>query len=300
MSTFANRLPAKKSYEIPCVAFSVSYFLLASITHYGAADIILANSHPSFGNLPLCVSYEVTRVFLHAGVSLDSVQFSIAHAPREYDALWKFLKHLPPLQGKPFPERSGREAWEAALGDFQRGPRAVYMAGKLRYNSSSDPLFRFQLEPLRLDYSHRLGRRFGHDRFFEIDIPNLTGRQLPKALEQVEHLMSQVVIQWLVDEHHHFLERTWSPFFIKPKDRKDRKAASASGKSSTEDPEPVHRMYFFATDGSGFRDYGIQLESSQPHAKISTEVLLDCIRPTSENAAESYLKLFARTALGKN
>ena len=241
----------------------------------------------------------MTRVFLHAGVSLNDVQFSLAHAPREYNALWKFLKNLPPLQGKSFPERSSLAVWEAALGDFQRGPRAVYMAGKLRYNTSADsgPLFRFQLEPLRQDYSHRSGRRFGHDRFFEIDIPNLTGRQLPKALEHVGHLVPQVVIQWLVDEQHCFMERTWRPFYIKPKDRKDRKAAS--GKSSTDDPEPVHRIYFFATDGRGFRDCGLQLELSHPHAKISIEVLLDCIRPTFENALQSYLKLFARTSLGK-
>jgi hypothetical protein len=262
------------------------------------ADTVTAHLPPSLRVLPICAIYEVTRVFLHVGVPLNDVRFPSSLSFRDYDKLWKFLKNLPQLEGKVLPERCSRDAWDAALGDFSRGSRAVYMTGSLRYNMTDEsaPLFRFRLEALRLDASHRLGRRFGHDRFLEIDMPSLTGRKLPKILEVVGERGPEVVTKWLVDEHHHLLERLWKPFHIKLKDRKDRKAAS--GRQPAGDPEPLHRLYFFATDGRDFRD-GIFVKLSHKHMKMPITALLDCIRPTEENDWQSYLKLFARTSLGK-
>jgi hypothetical protein len=203
------------------------------------------------------------------------------------------------LQGKPFPDRCGQEAWDIALGDFGHGLRSVSMSGSLRYNSSKDsgPLFRFRLQPLRLEDSHRCGRRFGHNRFLEIDMPSLDGRQLPKALEQVGERGPEIISEWLVDGEHWLMDRLWKPFYVKFKNRGKHKVVSS--KQSPDGPDPVHRVYFFATDGRGFREGPIRSYMFQPHTRMSIDALLDCIRPTAENAQRNYLKLFARTSLGE-
>jgi hypothetical protein len=62
---------------------------------------------------PLQVRYEVIRIFLHASVPLDG--FVLPNNPRweNYDSLWGFLKGLPVLKNRPFPERSSKQAWAA-------------------------------------------------------------------------------------------------------------------------------------------------------------------------------------------
>lgn len=288
----------KANCEIACGEFFVSITsnILETITHSPAAKLPL-----SLRSLPVRALYEITRVFLHAGVPLINAQLSPSLDVNNYDSLWKFLRSLPVLQGRPFPQRCSQEAWDSAEeGKFRQGLRAVYMSGSLRFNGSQQPgpFFRFRLEPLKLDSSHRAGRRFGHDRFFEIDIPNLSGRHAPKILQQMGTSGPEIIIGWLVDAYHNFLERVWKPFHIKPKERRDR--TSESNQKSSDDPEPVHRIYFFAVDGVGFGDGRIPVDAStQPYTKISVDVLLNRIRPTRKNVKQSYLKLFARTSLGK-
>lgn len=264
-----------------------------------ASLIAIAELPLSLRTLPLCVTYEITRVFLHAGVSLKEVEFSPSPFLTDYDTLWRFLKALPNLQGKPFPERCSLETWEAALGDFHHGTRAVYMNGSLRFNLvvEARPLFRLQLGALRLDSSHRAGRCFGHDRFLEIDMPSLTGDHVPRCLQLVRKRGSEVIIEWLVDQSHRLLDRLWKPFHLKPKERKERKADTSQ--KPTADPEPVHRVFFFAVDGNDFIEGGMRADASKPYVKLTIAMLLNCIRPTRKNVKQSFLKLFSRTSLGE-
>ena len=253
----------------------------------------------SLRSAPLCVTYEITRVFLHAGVPLTEIGFPELSNMNDYDALWRFLKNLPALKGMPFPERCGREVWASALDDYRRGFRGVMLAGSLRFNNSAitGPFFRFQLDPMKLDLSHRLGRRYGNDRFLEIDIPHLTGRHIPRTLSDLGDRGREIIVEWLVDGKHQFLGRLWKPFHTKAKDRirRDRKQDAA------EDPETAHRLYFFAVDGNGFRDKMSlfpDVRDAVVHSPISIKSLLNSIRPTRENTTEPFLKLFARTSLG--
>ena len=238
---------------------------------------------------------------MYAGVSLSEANPPPPSSYDDYDEFWKFLKDYPPLREKPFPERCSREVWDAAIGDFtyKGGPRSIFILGSLRYEFDSPGyLFRLQLCPLSLDDSHRLGRRFGHDRFLEIDVPDLTGQHVPKMVQKLAARGPELIIKWLVDGSHNFLGRTWKPFFVKPKERPRRKAITT--RKAAEDLASVHRVTFFAVDGDGFLKATIPFECSGPsHVKISIDKLINRIRPTRKNVSQSFLKLFSRTALGK-
>lgn len=250
---------------------------------------------------PLHVRYEIMRVFIHAGVPLVNLVLPGNQQWENYDSVWAFIRGLPQLANRQFPERSSKEAWAACQDNFRRGSRGVAMSGSLRYrdSSSTGPLFRFQLEPLRLEQTYRLRRRFGNDRFLELDIPNLTGRRVPKVLRDFPEGKS-VVIEWLFEDMHPVFGRFWVPFCTKPKEGKERKA-EATDQQSEIDTGVAHRIYFFAVHGSGFGDNGgtpKELETVETRTAMSVGALLNWIRPTWENRKESYLKLFARTSLG--
>lgn len=238
--------------------------------------------------MSLNIVYEITRVFLHAEAPIMNVEFSSDDHLGDYDALWVFLKTHPMLKDKPFPERSSKEAWEAAKNDYKKGGLAVVLGGSLEFNESiTGPLFRLRLKPLQLELSHRVGRRLGNDRFFEVDMPHLTGRELPKLLQDLGPQGQDAVLQWLVDTSHSLFGRSWKPFFCKPADRKSTKAQKTGKKIFKSDSELAHRVYFFAVSGKGLEE------------EIPIRVLLNKIRLERKNKHQSFLKLFSRTSLGE-
>jgi hypothetical protein len=249
--------------------------------------------------MPLCVIYEITRVFLHVGVPLEDFNAPVSDALKDYDTLWSKLKVLPGIENSDLPERCGKDVWAAALNGFQRGPYAVVLGGTFHFNNeASQPLFRLHLEPMKLDLSYRLGRRFGNDRFFEICIPALTGKHLPKLLAELGDQGRQIVYDWLIDTPHTLLGRSWKPFSLKPKERRPRNAEVGNEVSGV---DPAFRVYFFAVDGHGFVDDRelIQNPENGKNAKMTVAELLNRVRPTRKNLEQPYLKLFSRTTLGK-
>jgi hypothetical protein len=134
-----------------------------------------------------------------------------------------------------------------------------------------------------LDLSHRLDRRFGHDRFFEIDMPDLAGRYLPKSLKAIGARGPEIIYHWLVSSKHPLMGRKWQPFFVKSIDRKERKRQA---KSEDDEVAVAHRLYFFS------------IGHQQSESDIRTvDQLLDYIRPIEDNMHQPFLKLFSRTAL---
>jgi hypothetical protein len=233
---------------------------------------------------------------------MDQFNFPYVDEWLDYDVLWGFLRRLPALRDKKFPERCEQEAWNTAKNGFKLGFRGVVFAASLRLcPSNSESLFSLKLQPLKLDYSHRLERRFGNDRFLELEVPNLEGRMQTNNSSKPGPNVQQSLIDWLVDADHRLLGRTWKAFFVKPKeDRKgDKKKRSNSVKSESDgsDASKAFRVYLFATDGVGISKASSSKKISG-HVAMKVQGLLDCIRPTQENSHQPYPKLFARTALG--
>ncbi|RDL40876.1 uncharacterized protein BP5553_00855 [Venustampulla echinocandica] len=255
--------------------------------HLTPEDILQERLEDVFPKLPaslrlmsLNIVYEITRIFLHAEVPILNVEFSSDDHLNDYDALWQFLKSHPMLKDRPFPERSSKEAWEAAATGYRKGGLGVVLGGSLEFNeSAAGPLFQLRLKPLQLELSHRVGRRLGNDRFLEIDMPHLTGRGLPKLLQDLGVRGQDAVFQWLVDTPHSLFSRCWNPFFCKPADRKTKKAQKTSKKIFKTDSELAHRVYFFAVSGTGLE------------TEISIRSLLNKTTALSRNSATVTLEL---------
>ncbi|KAH9224110.1 RNA dependent RNA polymerase-domain-containing protein [Leptodontidium sp. 2 PMI_412] len=233
----------------------------------------------------LCVIYEITRVFLHADVSLSEFSAPVTSSLDDYDTLWKFLRSLPCLQDQPFPERSSREAWACALeGSYEKGYLAVVLGGSLHFRSDGDDrFFRLKLDPLKLEFSHRLGRRFGHDRFFEILMPQLSGRHIPGPLEALGQRGPPIIVKWLVETTHSLVGWDWKPFIVKDKEKRNKKQLIVT-KNVEAVVDTAFRIFFFAIDGPKFvrKDRLITHPDARVgRPKMSIPVLLDSLSRNS-------------------
>ncbi|ESZ94181.1 RNA polymerase RNA dependente [Sclerotinia borealis F-4128] len=246
---------------------------------------------------PFFVSYEITRVFLFIQAPISDFTLPYLKEWEVYDNLWNMLKTVPILQGKKFPERCGAKVWEIATKGYIRGFNGVVFAASLRENKKpSEPLLSFQLQPMKLDLTHRLERRFGSDRFFEFEIPDLEGKRYSPTMAKACPNAWDTLKSWLINGDHQLLGRTYKSFFVKIKDRKRKSAL----KSDAEEDSSIipFRVFLFATNGYGFVKES-KSKNPAPHVRIrmTVEELMNCIRPTVENKHQPYMKLFARTAL---
>ncbi|KAM0172439.1 hypothetical protein ACHAPC_010765 [Botrytis cinerea] len=246
---------------------------------------------------PFFVSYEITRVFLFVEVSMAEFTLPYAKEWEQYDKLWNMLKALPILQNKKFPERCGANVWDVAMKGYIRGFNGVvFTAALLENKKEPGPLLSFQLKPMRLDLTHRLERRFGSDRFFEIAIPHLESRKNGSAMSKSDPDAWNALKSWLVNGDHQLLGRTYKSYFLKCGERKKKSTLKSDTK---EDSSAIpYRAFLFATDGHRFVKRS-RMRNPAPNVlvRMTVEELLNCIRPTSENDHQPYMKLFARTAL---
>lgn len=272
------------------------------LTPYTAAlPAILESTH-------LAVRYEITRVCSYAKVPMSELRFSNTDLPnlQEYDSLWSLLKNQPALKGKQFPQKSDRNAWTASLDKFHQGFDGVILSAKLQFNNSQQgPLFDFQLQPLKIEVSHRLGRRFGNDRFMEMRIPSIYAQRVPKLLKDAEQAgqgkaCRKVIVEWMTREEHNFLGITWGAFYLKDSKKKPKlKHSGVDGEAYT---GSSYCVYLFATDGVGFQASDalpLKGEPPQRHTKMTVAAMVNWLIPLEENKQRLSLKLFSRIALGK-
>lgn len=258
---------------------------------------------------PLAVRYEVTRVFLHCKADILKYAWPASKKLENYEDLWKHLKGLALLKGEDFPQKSSEEAWKAALKDYKVGIRGIVMSGSCKFDTATNgPLFSFGLAPLKIDNTHRFGRRFGNDRFFEISMPSLTGSKTPSVLKAAGGDGFHALIEWLIRGTHEFLGRTWQPFFVK--DGRSRK--SVLKKSILDEVEKTPQsqtIYFFAVSGKDFdrrQSTGknkLFLRKNEPldqHVELSVKGLINWMIPIDINKSQPALKFFSRISLGKS
>jgi hypothetical protein len=234
--------------------------------------------------------------------NLDLSNFS------NYDNLWTYLRNNHALRGRDFPEKSDGKAWNASFGTFQDGFQGVVLSAKLKFNNIPDgPFFRLQLQPLKVERSHRLGRRFGPDRFLELSLPSLTGRKLPKLFKDAEQAgrgdsCRKVVAEWLSRRQHVFLGITWGAFCVKDSISKKKKTKFEIAVVEDIDNSTKFCAYLFATDGLGFQTSKAIPQKGEPvhrHTKMSVPAMLNWLIPFDQNKQQKSLKLFSRIALGK-
>ncbi|KFY07487.1 hypothetical protein V492_07102 [Pseudogymnoascus sp. VKM F-4246] len=257
---------------------------------------------------PLCLRYEVTRVFLHAEVSMDGLQLPVRdiRTLHDYNEFWQLLKALPQLQGKLFPEKCSPKAWASSLANWKAGKfEGVVMSASLKFASSkSGPLFKVQLKPLTTDLTHRLGRRFGNDRFLEITLPNLNKCRPNGSTDDDLEMRRKEIIHWITGHGHEFMGIEWRSFCVKDA-RSKKRINDIELKKAPDDAEnqATHQLFFFAVDGIGFQTGPTPptvKDDAEHHTKFSVKGLLHWLIPfrLERNQKQPYLKLFSRISLG--
>ncbi|OBT84064.1 hypothetical protein VE02_07037 [Pseudogymnoascus sp. 03VT05] len=264
---------------------------------------------------PLCVRYEITRVFLHAEASMDGLHVHARDIRRfvDYNVLWQFLKDkVPQLQGKPFPEKCAPKVWASSLEKWSVGNfEGVVMSASLKFASSkTGPFFKVQLKPLATALTHRFGRRFGNDRFLEITLPNLNKCRPPGITDDDLEIRRKEIIHWIRVSGHKLMGIEWRAFSLKDARLKKinniaKKINNIELKAASDDAEnqETHQVFFFAVDGVGFQT-GPTLPAANDdpkhRTKFTVEGLLRWLIPfrLESNQKQPYLKLFSRISLG--
>ena len=210
------------------------------------------------------------------------------------------LALCPPFVGKGLPTFSDDKAWSASLSTFEAGVKTVNLSVELLIEKDEP---RLMMQPLKLDLGHRLGRRFGADRFLEVIIPDIQSSG--------DH--SKFIKRWLDQERHHFLGRRWLPFYIGKRRKKNAPkldpTRSQNRASMNAPPKLIYTIpiYFFAIGGNQFRPprFGGGIpppeDAVTPNYRTTMNIsgLLEWAISISNNAGQPFPKLFSRLALSE-
>lgn len=249
--------------------------------------------------------WEITRIAQYCAVNLDDLPGGLVYNPewKEQKSLRKSLYACPQFQGKAFPPSSSHDAWTASFSGFVLGEQHVVFTASMDYNepSKSGPPFLLHFQPLKLEQSHRLGRRFGADRFMEILLPSPNSSNAPAFLKNDEAAF-QEVCQWLTRESHSICGREWASFFIK--DGGARKPVTDFRFAADLKPIFKDRIYLFAEDGLGFfsprkGEHLPAKDESDRRTRVTVPLVLDWALNLADNGSQPALKLFQRIPLGK-
>ncbi|KAI1866915.1 hypothetical protein JX265_007491 [Neoarthrinium moseri] len=256
----------------------------------------------SLSDAPFAIIWEVVRVLLHC--KLDPLEFDL-----EYDTSWRDQKQLwdvlrTRLCVDSLPEKSDPRAWDAALGNFFDGPRAVSLTMSLELSSSaSGPFFLLDLHPLKIDNTYRLSRRFSPDRFIKMTVPTIDQQNIP----QLKTLSNDAVVhirRWVHTKRHPLLGRLWASFAIRS--YRETVTKKSTNKSERYEPEPratvKDRLYLFAEDGNDFhgttKSCSLKGEPVDSHTQMTVKELIEWLLEPSNNPDQPVLKLFSRITLG--
>ncbi|OTA93057.1 hypothetical protein M434DRAFT_395932 [Hypoxylon sp. CO27-5] len=253
-----------------------------------------------YDHAPFAVRWEILRIALHCGIHIDELRLEYDPSWADQNIMWKRLQEQPILRGKNFPEKSRPDAWTAALNDkFSTTDRVVVLTASLTVNTSkTGPLFILKLNPLKLDLSYRLSRRFGSDRFLELVIPSMGSQDIKNlGASTIESIQ-----RWLVNDCHVLLGRLWTAFFLKPSLPKKITTENTLGPQTKTIYQ--ERVYLFAEDGNDFNrltnedHWSPKGEPVGMHTKMGRESLIDWLLQVPKNQEQPLLKLFSRIAIG--
>lgn len=143
------------------------------------------------------------------------------------------------------------------------------------------------------------GRRFGADRFLDLNVPSNDRRNRPACLNRVDNA-SGIVIKWITTGKHFLVGRKWAAFYTRTWQKKERER-----NLNAETISNYERIYCFAVDGNSFTPSRNSVPSKAEATtlgrrnKMKPSQLLDWMLSTRhpKHAAQPALKLFSRMAL---
>jgi hypothetical protein len=214
----------------------------------------------------------------------------------EQSNLRSWLTTLPAFKHKKLPQLSSHHAWDLALGGFQSSRESVTLSAELVLNSgSSGPLFSLKLSPLKVERSHRLGRRFGADRFLEVLMPYPASVQESQMIKE-SRISSDDIVRWLTGKKHYFLGRRWTAFYCKPADKKK--------SARKEESRHRQRVFLFASEGDNFQPClcgqlppATEATNLKTRTTVKNGEMIQWAIGSFESTEQQVLKLFSRISL---
>jgi hypothetical protein len=208
---------------------------------------------------------------------------------RLYDTVKKMY------QGKDRPAMSELPTWMTSQNKYwdEEHNKVGYFTAALEW--SEDPLkglFQLQLNPVQLEQSCRLHRKFGADRFVVLSTPVLSSP--PRKIQSLkkDHVpLHQKITDFLASNQHFIAGRYWRICFVEEEKRKKGQKKRI-------------RIILFAETGFDIiqRAPGpvgdLILRDGMRHPEIMLEDLMQWHIPIEENSNSPDLKLFSRWSLG--
>ncbi|KAL9037231.1 MAG: hypothetical protein Q9180_003838 [Flavoplaca navasiana] len=236
--------------------------------------------------------YELCRVSIQTEIPLEAFDDAHAQGLDDYETLWSKIATTAKQHGSPLPERSSVVAWKQC----EQGFKEVALSGFLKISEQpGGGIFEFKLNPLKVERTYRLARKFGHDRFFVLSVPSIEPQHLPPYLRSDPNAQ-QSIVDWLVCSEHLFLGRKWRAFYVKPEG--NRKAGPYSSVTLN---DGKFRVYLFAENGCDFTPNAKNGERDPRtfnHSPMDRKELIEWLISLKINQKEPALKLFNRIGLG--
>lgn len=260
-----------------------------------------------FDQAPLAVHWEIVRIATQCNVNLEAIKLVYDGRNSNWhdqSAMRKMLADHTPFIGKAFPPPSDHQAWSTALSTFQSGVRSVQLKADLSCDTDDDePFFRVRLHSLTLERGHRLDRRFGADRFFEILFPPIDTLVKTAGLPRPE--FEKVFVHWLTQNAHPALGRFWQAFYTKSESVEVQR--SEPDRIGEKRKATASRVYLFASNGNAFRklqmpnDFPLpeQAETPQERKVMKRSALYQWAVAIDANTDQPMPKLFSRLQLSK-
>ena len=267
-----------------------------------ADAFIIAQLPPCLKAAPLAICWEVTRSALHCGVDISKFDVPYSNDWKSQDSLRASLRRHYLFRDKALPEPCREDAWAAGLTTFQTRGLGVTLTAEVEFAPEKPrlgPLFLLSLNPLKVERSHRLSRRFGADRFLEIVFPSPSGKEAPAIVKKQDEGVDKI-IKWLANSEHSFLGRKWAPFSIKPTAKM--KTVKRQGLPDMQVKIHKERVWFFAEDGGSFtRQHRVpprdEATNIARRTRFSLRRMLNWAIAAEKNEEQPALKLFSRIAL---
>lgn len=223
---------------------------------------------------------------LHMGIELSSVSLT-------YDPQWRDQKVLRSVigeafRGKSLPPAADSDAWAMAADGPKDNKQHVVFTASLEFaTAKSNCPLRLRLQPLKLDKPHRLGRKYGADRFLELLVPSPDLSNLPSSLK--DKPFYDDLLEWLARRPHAFCGRCYRPFYLKPGGQR----TPAKHLHFGPEPKPIYtdRIFFFAENGVDIA------RCERPSTPIESMMSWALDLKGGSNDSQPVLKLFQRLAL---
>ncbi|GKU09881.1 unnamed protein product [Fusarium langsethiae] len=230
-------------------------------------------------NAPMIAKWEVHRVACYCSVDLEDVSLEYLSAWKDQDIFWKQMRQHKYFDGKAFPPKCDGEVWVQGHEQDLSAGRAVEYKARLRFeNPNRKP--KFELEIPVSEQSSRIRRKFGFNRFMELQLLFGDG----------------------FHERHLFLHYEWAAFFIEEMKSRKEKAGLITPKITGK------RVVLFTEQGAGL-NFGSMVSGTTSHSNSLSAVmsvnpvcdrysLLDWLLQLDSNLYRPYIKLFHRVSLG--